>query len=260
MYSGNRSIIVRVKKRGIEEKMRVLKKICISLMIMVLLYSTGQLFQSVTKAYMPFVEEVKLYSKGEFVSFSYQGRDIGGPFVVYEKDGVEYPAYCLNELLMTVNPGGTLDAFINRNLEDNAIRKVILNGYPYKKTSELGCDSKHEAYMATTMAVYNVFNHYDWNDFKTYDTRGERIIKAAEKISDVAEKSNEEMVEGKVDIKSLTEEWEKSENGYAAKAYEMISNVISTEYTVTLQDSSIEGIKIVNEKNQEKTEKIIQLQ
>ena len=72
---------------------KIIKKTFIILMISAMLF-TAQMLSNTAKATL--VEEntkVKLYSKGELICLVYDGIKIGTQFVVYEKEGKEYPAY-----------------------------------------------------------------------------------------------------------------------------------------------------------------------
>ena len=69
-------------------------------MVVILLVTMLMIFPNKAEAASTyFIDEADLYSKGELVCFTYQNNLIGVEFVVYKKDGVEYPAYCLNRNL-----------------------------------------------------------------------------------------------------------------------------------------------------------------
>lgn len=236
--------------------MRILKKLMTILMMIVILFSMNGIFLRETKAATYLIKEADLYSKGEMVSFRYKDINIGVQFVVYKKDGVEYPAYCLNRNLIGVTTEEGAKVTVNKALEDVKIWRVITNGYPFKSPTELRCNSSMEAFAATKMAVYDTMYHYNWADFKAINEQGERVIKAAENIAKIAGNSKATKISGKVEIKEITEGWEQDEinKEYISKTYEVETNTESTEYTIQVGGLQIDGFKITDKNNKEKTQ------
>ena len=105
------------------------------------------------------------------------------------------------------------------------------------------------------MAVYDAMYHYNWNDFEASNSEGERVLKAAEKIATIAENSTESKITSVVKITCLDESWKTYEpnNEYASKTYQVETNAESTKYEVGIV-SDLDGVKIVDEKNQERKE------
>lgn len=233
--------------------MKVLEHIVIILGI--LLASIGGFLQNESKAATYLIEEAELYSKGEMVCFRYQEVAVAVHFVVYQKDGVEYPAYCLDKKLMGVTAQQKMRATVNNTLQDENIWKVIINGYPFVTPAELKCRNEHEAFAATKMAVYDVIYNYDWSDFEADSEQGKRILIAAQEISKNAKNSEEKMTTGIVTIQPIENEWKNDnvENEYISKNYEVITNAESVEYTVQLKNTNVQGIKIVNNNNEEQS-------
>ena len=96
----------------------------ITLMILMLLQGS---------AYASFnITEASLYNKGDCGDLlKYKGALLYSSFVVYQKDGVEYPAYCLNANLPGVMESGPYTVTTNNLLTNQAIWRVIVNGYPF---------------------------------------------------------------------------------------------------------------------------------
>ena len=235
--------------------MRKLKKFISVLMMIIILFGVTACFNNESKAATYLIKEAQLYSKGEMVSFKYQGTGIGVQFVVYEKDGVEYPAYCLDKTLIGVTTEQGVTIKVKKALEDVKIWRVITNGYPFKTPAELKCNSEAEAFAATKMAVYDTMYNYDWADFEALNEQGKRVIEAAESIAKIAEKSTETKITGEVEIKAVTEGWVQDdiEKEYVSKTYEVITNAESTGYTIQISATQLEGQKITDENNQEKS-------
>lgn len=236
--------------------MRKLKKIINITIILVLMFSMLGIFENKSNASTYLINEADLYSKGEMVSFSYKGIIVGVEFVVYKKDGVEYPAYCLNRNLPGVTSSQGTKVSVSKTVENAAVWRAVTNGYPFKTASQLNCNSDMEAFAATKMAVYDALYTYDWDDFETLNDEGKRVIAAAESISKKARSSKETKAVGKVEIKSMTETWKEDniDNSYISKTYQVITNVESTKYQIKLDGFDINNVKLTDENNKEKTE------
>lgn len=104
-------------------------------------------------------------------------------YTVYEKDGIEYPVYCLNREKSGVGAVPSYTVSINELLEDDRIWRVLTNGYPYKTPEEMGVYDKYDAFVATKQAIYSILYN---NDIKSYyrgaDERGTAILNAIENM------------------------------------------------------------------------------
>lgn len=236
--------------------MRIIKKIVILCAITMLFLTTNMIWESNVKATTIYpIRNVDLYSKGEILGFQYKGVPIGVQFVVYKKDGIEYPAYCLDRTKMGVDTNGGYSVYIEQAVSDPAIWRAVNYGYPFYTAAQLGCQSDGEAFAATKMAVYDTMYHYDWNDFKATNKTGERIINAAKKISNKVKESTETKISSIVDIKKINEDWEVDaiDKNCVSFSYEVHTNAESPKYKVSM-DSSLVGAKITDKDNKEKSE------
>ncbi len=227
------------------------------LLTSIIIFSGMGMFQNKSKAVTYLINETNLYSKGELVSFVYKENiKVGVQFVVYKKDGVEYPAYCLNRNLIGVTENQGVKVTVNKALSNSAVWRAVTNGYPFKTPSELKCNSNIEAFAATKMAVYDALYTYNWNDFTPLNDQGKRVLAAAEKISKRARSSKETKINGNVEINSLTETWKIDEisKEYISKAYKVVTNVESTKYQIKLDGFDIDNVKLTDKNNNEKSE------
>lgn len=237
--------------------MRIIKKLACMLLTSIIIFSGMGMFQNKSKAVTYLINETNLYSKGELVSFVYKENiKVGVQFVVYKKDGVEYPAYCLNRNLIGVTENQGVKVTVNKALSNSAVWRAVTNGYPFKTPAELKCNSNIEAFAATKMAVYDALYTYNWNDFTPLNDQGKRVLAAAEKISKRARSSKETKINGKVEINSLTETWKMDEisKEYISKTYKVVTNVESTRYQIKLDGFDIDNVKLTDKNNNEKSE------
>ena len=231
-----------------------MKKVISALIILVTMLTILLGFIPKANAATYLISEADLYSKGELVCFKYKDVIVGVEFVVYEKDGVEYPAYCLNRNLPGITEEEEYKVQVDKLVNDSKIWRAVTNGYPFKTAKQLGCNSDIEAFAATKMAVYDAMYNYNWNDFKGLDAQGDRVVKAAEAISKAARNSNDSKPSAIVNIKTDDTQWnmDSINNNYASKTFYVETNVNSTQYSVKLNNVKLENVKITNTVNEEK--------
>lgn len=232
-----------------------ISKIISIVLVLITLVTTFCIFQNTSKAATYIIEEADLYSKGEIICFKYGETKVGVEYIVYMKDGVEYPAYCLNRNLPGVTEEEQYTVQIESIVNNNKIWRAVTNGYPFKTRQELGCYSKIEAFAATKMAVYDAMYNYDWNDFTALDAQGERILAAAEMISKAARSSTATKPVSIVTVKTDADKWEMDsiDKEYASKTFYVTTNVESNNYSVKLNGVEIQNVKVTDLNNIEKT-------
>ena len=233
-----------------------IKQIIAILLVLITIVTTLSIFKTNAKAATYLIDEADLYSKEELVCFTYQGIKIGVEFVVYKKDGVEYPAYCLDKTLPGVTTDGGYTVSVDKLVNNNKIWRAVTNGYPFKTAKQLGCNSNAEAFAATKMAVYDAMYNYDWDDFEGLNAQGDRIVAAAEKISKAARSSSEAKPVSVVSIGKVDEEWalDGKDDKYISKEFRINCNLEYAKYSLKLNNLNIEGVKLVDENNNEKKE------
>ena len=129
------------------------------------------------------INEADLYSKGVYSNYLHFGNTgIIFNYVVYSKDGVEYPAYCLNKDVDGVTKESAYSVSTNELLTNVKVWRAIINGYPYKTPEALGCQTPEEAYIATKQAVYCMLYDRDVNEYKANDEREQRVLNALTQI------------------------------------------------------------------------------
>lgn len=202
------------------------------------------------------IDKADLYSKGTYSDYlRYAGTGIVFDYVVYQKDGQEYPAYCLNKNLKGANGGFSYSVDVNELLTDVEVWRTIINGYPYKTPQELGCNTKEEAFLATKQAVYCAIYDRDPNTYVATDEVGVRTKNALVKIVTDARNSTEVKQSANLTLEDVTSKWEQDnlDKKYVSKKFTIKANSTVNSYTVALDGMNVEGAKIVNEKNLEQT-------
>lgn len=203
------------------------------------------------------INKADLYSKGTYKDYlRWNGMGIVFDYVVYKKDGQEYPAYCLTRELKGASLDFSYSVDINELLTNVKVWRTIVNGYPYKTYQELGCANKEEAYLATKQAVYCAIYDRDPYTYVATDERGERTRNALIQIVTNARNLTDVKMSADLTIEEIANKWEQDDvdKKYVSKKFTISANSTINSYLVELEGINVEGAKIVDENNNEKAE------
>ena len=183
----------------------------------------------------------------------WKGLKIHTHLAVYKKDGKEYPAYCMNRELPGVEIGRSQTVDVKQLVNNVMVWRTIINGYPYKSISELGCNTEEEAYLATKQAVYCMLTNRDVNEYSAIGEAGERTLKT---IVNNARNSNQTKVSSELTVNEQEKLWkiDNLDSSYISKTFLVTANTSMSKYTVNVKNLNIEGYKLVDQNNKEKTE------
>lgn len=184
----------------------------------------------------------------------YQGIPRGSVYVVYEENGEEYPAYCVNPNTNGVGEVGGYDVSVNGYITDVFLWRIITNGYPYKTLEELGVENKKEAYLATKQAIYCYLDNRNINEFSPIGQAGERIVNAIKQIWNNANNSTETKISNIVDVVSIDQEWKQDNlnSQYISKSYKIEAPAPIENYEVEIKGENIpKGLRVANKENVE---------
>lgn len=186
----------------------------------------------------------------------WKGLRIHTHLAVYKKDGKEYPAYCMNRELPGVEIGRTQTVDVKQLVNNVMVWRAIINGYPYKSISELGCNTEEESYLATKQAVYCMLTNRDVNEYSAIGEAGERTLNALKTIVNNARNSNQTKVSSELTVNEQEKLWkiDNLDGKYISKTFSVTANTSMSKYTVNVKNLKIEGYKLVDQNNKEKTE------
>jgi len=205
------------------------------------------------------IKEADLYSKGYCKSLL-KNSNTGGTIVVakvfYKSSGKEYPAYCLNVDLDGVGKVDGYTVTVDKLVDNDEVRRVIINGYPYKSLDSLGVESVDEAFTATKMAVYCVLYDYDKDGYKKFEPigeAGERTLKAIKKIVTAARNSKEKKEDANIYVEEVTNKWDvdKNDEKYISKEFIAKSSVDIKQFSLIIKNNKIEGIRLTDLENKD---------
>ncbi|MEE1389413.1 MAG: SpaA isopeptide-forming pilin-related protein [Clostridia bacterium] len=186
----------------------------------------------------------------------WKGLRIHTHLAVYKKDGKEYPAYCMDRELPGVEIGRTQTVDVKQLVNNVMVWRAIINGYPYKSISELGCNTEEEVYLATKQAVYCMLTNRDVNEYSAIGESGERTLNALKTIVNNARNSNQTKVSSELTVNEQEKLWkiDDLDGKYISKTFSVTANTSMSKYTVNVKNLKIEGYKLVDQNNKEKTE------
>lgn len=206
------------------------KKIIISIILMIMTMSV------IGNSFAFEIGEKEIKSMGECEKLlTYNGTPIKTTYVVYENNGQNYPAYCLDVSL----PGAEEGSYVvtgGEKIQDVNVWRAIVNGFPYKSVQELGAANEQEAFTATKQAVYTMLYGRDVSEYGPIDSEaGRRTYQIYLNIVSAARNSSENIENNlQINITKLTEEWkvdEKNKN-CVSKTYTINSNISSGNFEI----------------------------
>jgi len=244
-----------MKVRNLNLK-KILRKISIIYITFVMLVVNLFLASKVFAFSVNEVQSPEVYSKGlcEKV-LNFNGRPITTTYVVYNCNGTEYPAYCLNVNLPGVGEKGTYTVTNTGCITEVGLWRVLINGYPYKSIEELGVANKEEAYTATKQAVYCYLYNRGTENYSGNGEAGERTLNALNMILSNANSSKETKTSNIVEIKSESSSWTQDSKNkeYVSKTYSIKAVASIKDYTIELEGNLPEGTIVTNTENQAKS-------
>ncbi len=240
--------------------MKKIKKILVTLITIIatLLLNFLGLENSVYAAELG--SNIQLKNSGDCGALlKYKGVEVVTAYVTYNDNGKEYPAYCLNRNLSGVGMVDDYAVSVNKYVTDVGLWRRIINGYPYKTISELGCKTKYEAFSATKQAIYCYIHGNKPSDYEAIGEAGKRTLNAMKSIISNAQNSTETKLETTITINKNVSTWKEDEidKNYVSKTYSVEANSDYKNYTISIEKTAKsdlpEGIKLADEKNKEKT-------
>ena len=229
------------------------KKILVTIILIILIIGIIPLKSS---AVVP-IDSAYIYAdKKTETILKCDGYYIYADMAVYKKDGKEYPAYCLNRELPGVEVGFSQTVDVSSLISNVTVWRAIVNGYPYKSIEQLGCKTKEEAYLATKQAVYSILLNRTGNEYTALNESGERCLKAIKQILYAARNSNEIKVSSELKINQTNSLWQidNIDNKYVSQEFSVSANASIDTYKIELSNVNIEGIKLTDLNNKEKSE------
>lgn len=231
----------------------ILKKVLILVLIVVVTFGFGARSFAVLE-----VGQRNVFPKADCERLlTFNGTPIRTTYVAYIKDGVEYPAYCLDANVDGVGERGEYSVNGVDKLRDINVWRAIINGYPYKSLEELGAVNGQEAFTATKQAVYTMIYNRDISSYGPVDSdSGRRTYQIYCNIVNAARNSSEVIVDNVyTTLHAVTDEWQKDQDEKILyKEYFVESNISSGNYVISLTGKVPAGTKVISSGSEVKNE------
>lgn len=197
-----------------------------------------------------------IYSIGECGSLlKYKGIEVKTYYAEYIKDGIAYPAYCLDKAKQGVKNDLSYSVSAQGKINDVGLWRRIIHGYPYVGYQELGCANKEEAFTATKQAIYCYIHENKLEDYEAIGEAGQRTLNALKKIVTDAKNSTATSPSDTITINKENEQWQVDniDKKYVSKIYSITTEAGIQKYTIDLTEQE-EGIIITDMENNPKNE------
>lgn len=170
--------------------------------------------------------------KDPYMYIKYEGKMIPNYEYYYIKDNQKYPAYCLNYGLKGAEEFET-GYFVDvaNQINDNGLKLIVLNSYPYKSIEELGLNSEEEAIFASQFAIWCYLGNFDINLIEPISNLNDKLVEVIKQIysSKDGDLSSKEI---NIEIDCSKQKCEKINNNYYYYK------------TITINDRNINNIVI----------------
>ena len=236
------------------------KTLKITLIIAIMLLFNISTFITSSKTQATTSEKYDLQAIGGSVTLlKYQGEPITSFYVGYAGKIYNYPAYCLDKNKEFITNKLSYSVTKKGEINDTILWRYIINGYPYKSSSELGCIGRDEAYVATQQAIYCYIYNQKIEDYEPIGEAGERTIQAMKNIIKNAQSSEETPISQAIKINKTNSEFKQDsiEPEFISQTYQVTSTLPMESYKVIIegiQEEEKSKFKITDTNNNPKTE------
>ena len=236
---------------------KVMKKIfCIFSLITMLLSTLLPNFSQVFAANVgDVVEIVNLGESEKHVKYLFDNgvyAYVKTHIVGYYENGVFRPAYCLEKDKPGVDDTLQYDVTIKEAMQNEAVYRVLLKGYPYGGNLEL--DEK-DAFFVTKQAIYRVLDGGDVNRYVGADATGEKMVEKIKELVDYGRNGTETRKDPVLTITTVKAAGvDNLDKNYISQTFKVDSEINSKDINVYMNNSQApSGSKITDLNNNTKT-------
>ena len=155
--------------------------------------------------------------------------------VGYYNGSTFYPAYCMNKS----NDGAESGAYtvsINSLIDNDAVWRVVKNGYPYKTAAEMGLTNDYDAYAVTKFAIYCVLgeSNLDYYMAETDDATAVQMLSVLQNLVNIGLNGTETRSDGTMTVTPIGDL--EIDRGCYYQEYQVTSSVNMSSFTVDICD------------------------
>lgn len=181
-------------------------------------------------------------------------------YVVYNENGKQHPVYCLDVNLHGVDSEdesygvtvGSMDEIAN----NQAVWRVIVNGFPYKTAAEMGLDTDGQAFQVTKQAIYCVLGQKDPNRFSGKTDVGIRQANKVKELADIGFNGTQTYTDPVITTTATTTAGiDNIDSNYISQTFVIDSQVNTKDINIILDTTSApEGTVVTDTNNNPKTD------
>jgi len=236
---------------------KLIKKVfCILSLITMLLSTIFPSFSQVFAANIgDVVEIVNLGETEKHVMYKFDNgvyRYVKTHVVGYYENGIFRPAYCLEVQKPGVDDTLQYDVTIKEAMQNEAVYRVLLKGYPYG--GNLGLDEK-DAFFITKQAIYRVLDGGDVNRYKGADATGDKMVEKLKELVDYGRNGTETRKDPVLTITTVkAASVDNLDKNYISQTFKVDSEINSKDINVYMNsEQAPSGSKITDLNNNQKT-------
>lgn len=172
--------------------------------------------------------------------------------VGYYENGAFRPAYCLEKDKPGVDSTLEYDVTIKEAMQNEAVYRVLLKGYPY--AGNLGLDEK-DAFFVTKQAIYRVLDGGDVNRYVGADATGEKMVAKLKELVDYGRNGTETRKDPVLTITTVKAAGvDNLDKNYISQTFKVDSEINSKDINVYMNNSQApSGSKLTDLNNNVKT-------
>lgn len=179
-------------------------------------------------------------------------------YVVYNENGKQYPAYCLNVNLHGVDDNDSYGVEVgdmSQIANNQAVWRVLLNGFPYKSAREMGLDNDYQAFAVTKQAVYSVLDGRDTNRYFGATEVGNRMANKIRELANIGRNGTQTYTDPVISATANSSAGvDNKDSKYVSQTFTVNSSVNMRDIQIMLNGASApEGTKVTDTNNNVKT-------
>lgn len=138
---------------------------------------------------------------------------------------------------------------------NQAVWRVLLNGFPYKTAQEMGLPDEKTAFATTKQAIYAVLDGRDTSRYTGADEIGNIMANKVRELTDIGRNGTQTYQDPVISTNAITDAGVDSiDKNYVSQTFTVDSQVNMKEINIILNGQSAPaGTKITDENNNEKT-------
>lgn len=136
-----------------------------------------------------------------------------------------------------------------------ALWRVLVNGYPYKSASEMGLDSDWDAYFATKQAIYRTIDGKSTDPYSAKDASGKKVVNKIKELVNIGKNGTQTYKDPVINISKVNQVGiDNKDSNYISQTFKVDSQVEMKEIKLVLNSNSAPtGTYIADTNNNKKT-------